>query len=95
MDDLKQFIIEKDVYDRMIEMMNEDDLMWDSYEEFYEWNMGCLDEAPAHDVTWLTGLCKRMASSKIKLMDEESCVRMPAYAFYFDDKKNIVIVNPR
>jgi hypothetical protein len=95
MEGIKQFIIEENVYERMIEMRDDNnDMPWDSYDEFYEWNMNCLSESP-DDVAWLNSLCKRMASSKIQLMDEESCVRMPAYAFYFDNNKNIVIVNPR
>jgi len=78
---------------RMTEM-NADDIMWDSYDEFYKWNEDCLNESP-DDLTWLTGLCKRMAIYKVQLMDEESCICMPAYAFYFDWAKNIVIANAR
>ena len=94
MEVIKKFIVDVASYERITDMMNDDDLIWDSYAEFYQWNMNCLSESP-DDVGWLNSLCKRMASSKIQLMDEESCVRMPAYAFYFDNNKNIVIVNPR
>lgn len=94
MEVIKKFIVDVASYERIADMMNDDDLIWDSYEEFYQWNINCLSESP-DDVAWLNSLCKRMASSKIQLMDEESCVRMPAYAFYFDNEKNIVIVNER
>ena len=96
MEVLKQFIIEKHVYDRIIKMRDDDiDIPWNSYDEFYEWNIACLNAAPADDVAWLTGLCKRMADSKIQLMDEEYCIGMTAYAFYFNHDETIMIVNLR
>jgi hypothetical protein len=92
MEMIKKFIINSYTYDRMNDMENGDTPL--SYSEFYEWNVKCLNESP-DDLAWLTGLCNRMTSSKIYLMDEESCAKFSAYAFYFDNAKNIVIVNPR
>jgi hypothetical protein len=92
MEMVKQFIINIDTYDRMNSMEDGDTPL--TYQEFYDWNIKCLNESP-DDLAWLSELCKRMANYKIQLMDEESCARMTAYAFYFDNDKNIVIVNPR
>ena len=89
---IKKFIINNYTYDRMND--REDGATPLSYNEFYAWNIKCLNESP-DDLAWLTGLCNRMNSSKIILMDEESCTKFSAYAFYFDSDKNIVIVNPR
>lgn len=68
---------------------------WESYDKFLEWNTQCLEELTPDDAIWLTGLCKRIKGGKIKLMDEESCSKFEAYAFFIDSNKKIVIVNPR
>ena len=92
---VKEFIIERYTYERMFDSENrEDGEASISYQKFYDWNIKCLNESP-DDLAWLVGLCNRMTSSKILLMDEESCAKFSAYAFYFDNAKNIVIVNPR
>ena len=93
MENSKKFIINNYTYERMVD--NECSGPWESYEEFLEWNMKCLTESPPDDAIWLTGLCKRIKNSKIKLMDEESCSQFQASEFFFDSDKNIVIVNPR
>ncbi len=65
-----------------------------SYEDFYKWNIKCINDSPS-DATWLNELCMRMTSSKVKLMDESDNIPHQAYAFYFDDNRNIVICTPR
>ena len=65
-----------------------------SYEEFYKWNIKCINESPT-DAEWLNQLCTRMTTSKVKLMDEGTNIPYPAYAFYFDDNRNIVICTAR
>ena len=65
-----------------------------SYEDFYKWNIKCINDSPS-DATWLNELCTRMTSSKVKLMDESDNIPNRAYAFYFDDNRNIVICTPR
>ena len=89
MEEIKKFILNEYKYNCM---------MWGikcvPYEEFYNWNIKCLNESP-EDVVLLNELCKRMSGSKIKLMDEVSNMRYDAYAFYFDSDKNIVISTPR
>ena len=65
-----------------------------SYEEFYKWNIKCISESP-NDAMWLNELCTRMASYKVKLMDENTNEKHEVYAFYFDNDKTIVISTPR
>ena len=59
MEEIKKFILNEYKYNCM---------MWGikcvPYEEFYNWNIKCLNESP-EDVVWLNELCKRMSNSKI------------------------------
>ena len=88
MDGIKKCIVNEYTYDRM------QDCHWTSYREFYEWNVKCLHESQ-DDAIWLHHFCKLLSSDRIKLMDEESCATFSAYGFYYDEDKNIVLVNPR
>ena len=92
MDDIKKCIVNEYTYDRMKNMS--DDCPWDSYNEFYDWNVKCLQESQ-DDAIWLYSFCKRLANNKVQLMDEESCVAFTAYGFFYDHNKSIVLVNPR
>jgi hypothetical protein len=91
MDDIKKCIVNEYTYDRM---KNMSEYPWDSYTEFYDWNVKCLQESQ-DDAIWLYSFCKLLATDRIKLMDEESCAIFAAYGFYYDEDKNIVLVNPR
>ena len=92
MEGITKYIINEYTYERMTEMR--DDCVWSSYSEFYNWNIKCLGESQ-DDAIWLDSFCNRIARHKIKLMDEESCSCFSACGFYYDEDKNIVLVNPR
>ena len=92
MESITKYIVGESIYERMTEM--HDDSPWASYDEFYNWNIKCLQES-RDDTIWLHGFCKRLALNKINLMDEESCSTFSACGFYYDHDKNIVLVNPR
>jgi hypothetical protein len=66
-----------------------------SYAEFLEWNNKCICELTNEEDAWLVGLCRRLKNKHIQLQDMECCSRFEAYGFYFNEKKHIVIVNPR
>jgi hypothetical protein len=66
-----------------------------NYSDFLEWNNKCIYELSNEDDAWLVGLCGRMKNGRIMLQDMESCVQFQAYGFYFNQNKEIVIVNPR
>jgi len=91
MEGITKYIVNEYTYERMTEMH---DCPWSSYIEFYDWNIKCLSESQ-DDAIWLHSFCKRVATHKIKLMDEESCSCFSACGFYYDHDKNIVLVNPR
>jgi hypothetical protein len=66
-----------------------------SYEEFIAWNVECINDLSYEDTVWLTGLCQRMKAELLKLQDMESCAQFEADGFFFNDKKKLIIVNPR
>jgi len=66
-----------------------------SYAEFYDWNLMCVCDMTAVERTWLHGLCVRLKNNDVTLMDLDSCVSFTAFAFFFDVKKRLCIVNPR
>jgi hypothetical protein len=47
------------------------------------------------DATFYRSLCERIINKKLKTMDLEPCVIVPAYYAFFDDKREFVIVTPQ
>lgn len=66
-----------------------------TYAEFYDWNLTCICDMTTVERSWLHGLCLRLKNKGITLMDLESCITFTAFAFFFDVKKKLCIVNPR
>jgi len=89
-----KFIIPKCYYERMQDLVPNvySDM---SYEEFIAWNVECINDLSYEDTVWLTGLCQRMKAELLKLQDMESCAQFEADGFFFNDKKKLIIVNPR
>jgi hypothetical protein len=89
-----KFIISKSDYERMKDLS---DVYYGemSYEQFIAWNVECINELSYEDTVWLTGLCQRMKAGLVKLQDMESCAQFEADGFFFNDKKKLIIVNPR
>jgi len=89
-------IIDEYTFERMQNERNYDEESPSStYEEFIEFNRMCVNELNVEDKAWLQSLCKRIQKQSISLMDEESCSKFTACSIYFDQEKNICIVNPR
>ena len=66
-----------------------------TYEEFIEWNVEAFDQLSTERKSWIQILCKECRSSKIDIMDEETCVAFTAQEIFFDRKGRLVITNPR
>jgi hypothetical protein len=79
-------------YMRMADM-NDDYTM--CYAEFIAWNLKKISELSEEDRAWLKGLCRRIRSDKIRLMDHESCVEWDACGFYYDVRGHLCIMHPR
>ena len=88
-------VVEECYYERMLGMNCEcvDQAM--SYEAFLAWNKKCIEELSPKDLEWLWGLCTRLNSRTVGMMDMEDCGTWRADSFYYDQNKDIVIVHPR
>jgi hypothetical protein len=92
---LTTFIIDKDTFQRLVNLNRIKESPFDSYSNFYDHNMKCIGDLIDSDREWLLTLCNKMHSKMINLVDEESCVEFQAYAFYFNAEKKLCITNPR
>jgi hypothetical protein len=90
---MKKFIIDKWDFKRIKELDKIDENI--NYEEFINWNIKCINELSNKETIWLLNLCNNIQNNKINLVDLESCCSFEASNFYFDNHKNICIVNPR
>ena len=88
-------MVEEHDYERMIVHDCDSIDISMSYNKFILYNKACLNELSYDDVRWIWGLCKRLKHEVIGLMDLESCAVFEASYIFYDNNKNIVIVNPR
>lgn len=88
-------IVENFYYERMISESCKGIDHSASYDEFFTWNKKCLEELSFEDVSWVWGLCNRLNSKKIGMMDMECCGIWKADCIFYDLNKNIVVVHPR
>jgi len=65
------------------------------YEDFLVWNETCINLLNNGERLWVLGLCERLTTKSVQLMDMESCAVFTADAIYFGLNKKLCIVNPR
>jgi hypothetical protein len=65
-----------------------------SYQEFMSWNIQCVNQLSDEESTWLDGLCKLLKSARLDIHELNTCSKIEAQCFYFDDNKKLVIANP-
>jgi hypothetical protein len=91
--DISTFILDEGQFERM---KYNDKFPEDmTFADFKMWNLQCIVSLSDEERIWLVELCKRLSQKRIRLMDEESSAVFTAENIYFDNKKNIVITNPR
>ena len=66
-----------------------------SYKRFMKWNVEVFSKLSPERKSWIETLCNECESSKISIMDEESCVSFTAQKIFFDNSGRLVITNPR
>lgn len=93
MDDLINMIVHEYTFERMQD--NNDDIKFENYETFKEFNIKCLNEMNTDQILWLRTMCEMIKNKKINMVDEEYCGEWYAYAFYFNNKKTLCLVHPR
>jgi hypothetical protein len=95
-ENIMAYCVDEDGYGRMFDFKSDGiDTEVENYERFRTWNIMCLGEMSDEDQMWVWGLCKRIGSSAIGMMDMEDCGIWKADQFFFDTKKKLCIVHPR
>jgi hypothetical protein len=67
----------------------------DDYAAFVEWNARCVANLSDEMLAVLTGVCTLLKNDALKMSDMEDCGEWGASGFYFNAKKQLVIVHPR
>jgi hypothetical protein len=96
LNNILEFVLPSPCFDRLQDFDTEQkQTKAATYAEFYDWNLTCICDMTNAERDWLHGLCVRLKNKDVKLMDLESCITFTAFAFFFDKKKKLCIVNPR
>jgi hypothetical protein len=66
-----------------------------SYNQFLEWNIKCIIESSDDDRLLFKILANNIINNKIGQMDLESCAVFESCSLFYDNKKKLIIVNPR
>ena len=67
-----------------------------SYNEFFLYNKGCLEDLSHEDLSWVSGLCNRLNRGNcIGMMDMEDCGIWNADSIFYDLDRKLVLVHPR
>ena len=91
-------LLHEDDFERIRDMEPDNVAGLETYEAFVEWNTSCVNEFIANGVNWaqtLNGICQMLKTGTLKMVDMESCGEWAADSFYFNAKKELVIVHPR
>jgi len=80
-------------FDRMI-----DHDMTGSFQNYYDflaYNERMIRDLPADDLAFLRRLCGMIKTTRVNLMDLESCVEFQSEGIYYNSKGELCIYNPR
>ena len=80
-------------YERMNDL--NDGHKFESYEQFVEHNIKCVNDADDRDVTFMSLLALKTIRSNIKLCDKENFIEWQSDGFYFNIDGHLVITHPR
>jgi len=92
---LEENLIDKDDYQRMLELDYDGIDETKSYDDFVKWNINCLKEYSKEEYIFFKVLCQKIDDQKLGQMDMESCVGWDTYCLFFDINKNLILVHPR
>jgi len=95
MSDIMSYLVDSDSFQRMKDLECSGVNIFVTYDDFIIWNKQCLNELPFDEHVWILGLCTRLKSSKICMMDLEDCGIWTADAFFYDKDKKLCVVHPR
>jgi hypothetical protein len=87
------FIFRTNYYNRMIAI--EPDCGFETYEEFKEHNINCVNKLTDKYTKFIIKLIKNIKKNKIMQTDEESFIEFSSAVIYFNINGKIVIMNRR
>jgi hypothetical protein len=88
-------LLEDCEFERMQDFEPENVAGMDDYAAFVAWNARCVADLSDDDRAGLKGVCALLKKGTLKMVDMESCGEWTACGFYFNAKKELVIVHPR
>jgi hypothetical protein len=80
-------------FDRMI--ANHQAGSFETYDDFIEHNHKIINDLPADDLAFLRRLCGMIKTTRVNLMDLESCVEFQSDGIYYNSNGDLCIFNPR
>ena len=90
--DYKTMIIDDGDFQRL-KSMGDELYATMSYKDFLIWNVNCISQLDQFDEIMLRKICERIQNRKLILVDIEHCTEFAASAFYFNQDKQLCIVN--
>jgi len=88
-------LLEDCEFERMQDMNPKNVEGMDDYAAFVAWNARCVADLSDDMRAALTGVCALLKKGTLKMADMEDCGEWGASGFYFNAKKQLVIVHPR
>jgi len=76
-------------------MLSYQDNINGTYDEFLEHNEKLINQLPADDLAFVRRLCGIIKTTKLNLVDMESCAEFDAQGIYYNMKGELCIFNPR
>jgi len=91
------YLVHEENFERIRDLEPDNVAGLETYAAFVEWNTNCVHEFIANGVNsvqTLVGICQMLKTGTLKMVDMESCGEWAAESFYFNAKKELVIVHP-
>jgi len=66
-----------------------------NYSDFIAYNETIIRDLPADDLAFLRRLCGLIKTTRVNIMDMESCVEFQSEGIYYNSNGDLCIFNPR
>lgn len=66
-----------------------------TYDDFLEHNERIINNLPGDDLAFLRRLCGMIKTTRVNLMDMESCAEFQSSGIYYNKEGELCIFNPR
>lgn len=68
---------------------------FETYDDFLEHNQKIINDLPADDLAFIRRLCGMIRTTRVNLIDLESCVEFQSDGIYYNSEGDLCIFNPR